>query len=596
MATTETNEKLKELLVKKPFTRILSDGAYEHGNIQGDVRLVPVHRDTVLRKVVTQEDFLRELDPLGHAINNRDLYPDIWRKNEEDGMWYIEEIPRYAIALQQIILIKHLTHLCGNDIQFELSDKTVSDEKTLIYNDFVAGWANKNMEIAWYKFCKSVKSTGDAAVVGFMDNGKFGWKVLSFLDGDILYPHYDKYTGRMNLFARKFSDYADDGDELRSYVEVWDDDNYYRFVQDLKSENVVKNAIIKIKNIFKVGGYKLEEQKKHNFESIPVSYHRDDYGPCWTFSQESIENYEIAFSNLAQSNHDFGLPIMYIKGEGSEEISTKDISYASKIMLLPSDGEMGFLNKQDASAAYKTELDKLEDLAYKQSFAVKTPELKSGDTPGVSLKIMYSDAYEKAMNDAHEYDTAIDKFVEIFSFGYGVECGRQLDFKNTNIRHYIEPYIHLNVTELTTNLNTSVTGGFLSRQTAAEKSPYATPNEWERIQKEKKEEQMQELLLQEQKIEVANDANVEMQEDLADIEVDKQVKLINAENAEQPQETQEEPKKNKTGRVKSKHSVATGRGAGRPATKGVQWDKNGNEIDPLTGKAKSKWTPWNQSH
>ena len=257
---------------------------------------------------------------------------------------------------------------------------------------------------------------------------------------------------------------------------------------------------------------------------------------------------------------------------------------------------MGFLNKQDASAAYKTELDKLEDLAYKQSFAVKTPELKSGDTPGVSLKIMYSDAYEKAMNDAHEYDTAIDKFVEIFSFGYGVECGRQLDFKNTNIRHYIEPYIHLNVTELTTNLNTSVTGGFLSRQTAAEKSPYATPNEWERIQKEKKEEQMQELLLQEQKIEVANDANVEMQEDLADIEVDKQVKLINAENAEQPQETQEEPKKNKTGRVKSKHSVATGRGAGRPATKGVQWDKNGNEIDPLTGKAKSKWTPWNQSH
>ena len=72
MATTETNEKLKELLVKKPFTRILPDGAYEHGNIQGDVRLVPVHRDTVLRKVVTQEDFLRELDPLGHAIHNRD--------------------------------------------------------------------------------------------------------------------------------------------------------------------------------------------------------------------------------------------------------------------------------------------------------------------------------------------------------------------------------------------------------------------------------------------------------------------------------------------------------------------------------------------
>ena len=295
---------------------------------------------------------------------------------------------------------------------------------------------------------------------------------------------------------------------------------------------------------------------------------------------------------MAQSNHDFGLPIMYVKGEGSQEITGSDLSYASKVMILPSDGEMGFLNRQDASAAYKTELDTLEDWAYKQSFAVKTPELKSGDTPGVSLKIMYSDAYEKAMDDSHEYDTALDKLVEFFSFGYGVECGKQLAFKNTNIRHYIDPYIHLNVTELTTNLNTSVTGGFLSRQTAAEKSPYSTPNEWERIQKEKKEEQMQELLLQEQKIEIQNDANVEMQNELADIEVRKESDIVDAQNTAAEQNSDDQ-KKGQTGRVKKKYSVATGRGAGRPAKKGVKWDDNGNEIDPLTGKAKSKWDDWN---
>ena len=347
--------------------------------------------------------------------------------------------------------------------------------------------------------------------------------------------------------------------------------------------------------MFSLDEYKLEEAKPHNFESIPVSYHRCEYGPCWTFSQETIESYEIAFSNLAQSNHDFGLPIMYIKGEGSQEITGNELSYASKVMLLPSDGEMGFLNRQDASAAYKTELDALEEWSYKQSFAVKTPELKSGDTPGVSLKIMYSDAYENAMDDSHEYDSALDKLVEIFSFGYGVECGRQLAFKNTNIRHYIEPYIHLNVTELTTNLNTSVTGGFLSKQTAAEKSPYSTPNEWERIQREKKEEQMQELLLQEQKIEIQNDANVEMQDELADIEVRKETELVDAQGEAISEESSESTKKEQSGRVKRKHSVATGRG-GRPARKGVRWDSNGNEIDPLTGKAKSKWDNWNMNH
>ena len=587
--------KLRDLLVKRPFVRTLPDGAYLHGEITGKVDMRPVPKDTIRYKIVTQEDFMRELDPLGHAINDKNLYPDIWRQNDEDGRWYVEEIPRYAIALQQIIRLKHLTHLCGNDIRFELSDKTVSDEKTSIYNDFVAGWAIKNMEVAWYKFCKSVKSTGDAAVVGFMDNGKFGWKVLSFMDGDVLYPHYDKYTGRMNVFARRFSDYDDKGEAVKEFVEVWDDDYYYRFAKNLKGDNSLQDLALRVLKMFSLNGYELEEAKPHNFESIPVSYHRCEYGPCWTFSQETIESYEIAFSNLAQSNHDFGLPIMYIKGEGSKEITGNELSYASKVMLLPSDGEMGFLNRQDASAAYKTELDALEEWSYKQSFAVKTPELKSGDTPGVSLKIMYSDAYENAMDDSHEYDSALDKLVEIFSFGYGVECGRQLAFKNTNIRHYIEPYIHLNVTELTTNLNTSVTGGFLSKQTAAEKSPYSTPNEWERIQREKKEEQMQELLLQEQKIEIQNDANVEMQDELADIEVRKETELVEAQGEGISEESSENTKKEQSGRVKRKHSVATGRG-GRPARKGVRWDSNGNEIDPLTGKAKSKWDNWNMNH
>lgn len=581
---------LRDILVKRPFVRTTSAGAYQHGTITGNVTERPVARDTLVYQIVTQEDFMRELDPLGHPINDRELYPDIWRKNEEDGRWYVQEIPRYAIAFQQIILLKHLTHLCGNDVRFELSDKTVSDEKNAIYTDFMRGWAIKNMEVSWFNLCRSVKATGDGAIVGYMDNGKYGCKNLSFLNGDVLYPHYDKYTGKLSCFARKFSEYADDGNMIANYVEVWDNKMYYRFCDKVKGDTVKEKAKIVIKKLFRVNGYELEEQRPHNFPFIPVSYRRNEYGPCWTFSEESIESYEIALSNLAQSNHDFGLPIMYIKGEGSEEVATQDMSYASKIMLLPSDGEIGFLNRQDASNAYKAEIDKLEELIYKQSFAVKTPELKSGDTPGVALKIMYSDAYEKAMNDAHEFDDALDALVEIFSFGYGMEIGRQLDFKNTNIRHYIEPYIHLNVTEITTNLNTSVTGGFLSRQTAAEKSPYATPNEWERICREKKEQQMQELLLQEQRLEIQTEATVAQQEQISDIQKQQQIDVAQAQNDIESGEYDEQ----QTTRSKSKYKVATGRGTkrGRPNLSGKVWDKNGN--NPIDDA--NNWESWNATH
>lgn len=587
----QTKLNVRDLLTKKPFTRILPDGQYDHGYVLNEVsEVAPIH-DSLRRKIVTQEDFMRELDPAGHLINDKELFPDVWQKNEDDGRWYVQEIPRYAFSFQQIILVKHLTHLCGNDIQFELSDKRVTEQTREVFNAHRNGWANKNMEVAWYQLVKSVKATGDGAFVGFLDKGTFGWKVLSFLNGDKLYPHYDLRTGKLNTLARTYCNYGEDGSISKRYIDVWDDTYYYRFVADGDPTNLLDKARQLILKLFSTDGYKLEWMEAHGFDSIPVSYMRDDNGPCWTFSEETIENFEVAFSNLAHSNHDFGLPIMYVKGEGSEELTSSDMSYASKIMFLPSDGEIGFLNRQDASNAYKGELDKLEDSIYKQSFAVKTPELKSGDTPGVSLKIMYSDAYEKAMTDANEYDPAVDKMISIYEWGYGIECEQRLAFINTNIRHYIEPYIHLNMTELTTNLNTAVVGGFLSRQTASEKLPYSTPQEWERILAEQKEKQTQELLLTEQKLEIQSEIAINQAEAMAEIEADYTQETTTTTG------TDEEGNKKTTqgkARKRTKGSVATARG--RKNRSGKSWDENGNEIDPTTGKAKSKWDKWNATH
>jgi len=587
MAENITQPKLRALLSKRPFTRIMPGGQYDHGYVDNDDKETVAPTDKLLRKIVTQEDFLRELDPAGHLINDKELYPDIWVKNEDDGKWYIQEIPRYAFSFQQIILVKHMTHLCGNDVQFELSDKRATEKAVKTYTEHRNGWANKNMEIGWYQLVKSVKATGDGAFVGFMDNGKFGWKVLSFLKGDKLYPHYNLRTGKLDTFARTYIAVDEKGNVLKRYIDVWDETYYYRFVADgdpTTSVGKFKQAVVKA---FSADGYKLEERIEHRFDDIPVAYMRDDNGPCWTFSQEAIENYESAFSNLAHSNHDFGLPIMYVKGEGSEVIESKDMSYASKIMFLPSDGEAGFLNRQDASNAYKGELDKLEEAIYKQSFAVKTPELKSGDTPGVALKIMYSDAFEKALNDAHEYDGCLDKVIDIFNWGYGIESEQRLDFMNTNIRHYIEPYVHSNLTELTQNLNTAVLGGFLSRQTASEKLPYATPQEWERIQQEKHDADMHQLLVEEQRIEIQNEHNVEMQEELSEIQTDAQVEVINAQQETQGSDSEDGEEKAKVTK-KKKGSVATGRKPGRPNL--LNTDKWGNRPN------ENNWQKYNASH
>ena len=68
-------------------------------------------------------------------------------------------------------------------------------------------------------------------------------------------------------------------------------------------------------------------------------------------------------------------------------------------------------------------------------------------------------------------------------------------FTGLEVNAWIKPYIHQNMTELITNLATSVQNKFLSKQTASEISKeYSTPQEWDRIIKEHKEQQEADLL------------------------------------------------------------------------------------------------------
>lgn len=587
MEQIESKKFSRGLLTKRPFYRICPDVPERDGDLLTNLGEKYVIRDNLMYMEVTQADFRRELDPASHAINDRKVYIN-YRYNKEDDLYYEEDFPRYAFAYQQEILDDRLARLTGNDIQFDLAEPKWTEEAQDAYDAFKAGWADKRMENAWHFAAKSSCATGDTAFVGYMDKGVFKWKVLSFLNGDTLYPHYDRRTGEPNLLARTYVDYDDDNN-TRNYVDVWDEKNYYRLVDvsaSKKEEEGEADSVLKTTaGLFDIDGYTVEFKSAHGFKGTPFSYHRRDDGPVWTPSQETIEHREAAFSRLAQNNHDFGLPILGLYGEGKKikEIATSDMSYASKIFIIPADGKAEFLNRQDASNAYKTELDMLEDKIYSQSMVIKAPELKSGDTPAAAIKLLYSDAYNKAMLEAQEYDTFVKKMIEIFKWGYGVESKKRLAFINTRIAYYIIPFIPINDAEYTSNLSQAVQNGFCSKQTASEKFYASIPGEWARIQKEKQEEDQHSLLLEEQRLVQQNEANVDMQEELSDIQTENQIDIIKAQN----QIVEDDDKKAKKVRG-HKGSVATGRGVGRPKTVGT--DHNGNRV------GENNWDRWNLQH
>lgn len=575
----------REILVKKPFYEITPKGYLEHGCYSDAVedsseRSMP--NDTAYRRIKTQKDFLREYYPSGHAIFDEDKYPDIWKKNPDynpDGpkdftnpQWIKQKVSRVAFAFQQVIATKHTLHLTGNDVQFELADGSEDlreeDANQELLTQFRKGWLTADMEIRLFEAINAWTIVADSAVVGYFNKGKFGAKTLSFKHGDWLYPHFNSITGDLEVFARKYYDCDQDGLTRTEWVEIWDDTYLYRLRNDTVDEkrNAVDKVVDRIKGIFGIDGYHLVSKTKHGYPFVPVAYTRNEDGPAWANVQKNIEDYEVAFSYLCDNNKAYAFPIFYLKGDGDDiSIQGDDLTGAVKAIAMgDKDNEAGFLNGTDASDAFATQLNKTYDLIYELSFTVKPPELKSGDLPGVAIKLLYSPALEAAMNDAQKLHPFLDKLVEIVKYGIGVENNNVASLMALPIHGWIEPYTHQNKTEIISNLAMAVQNNFLSKQTASERCPdFPKNDEFERIMREKKEEDQQDLLMD---IERADNETENA------IEKEKATARIN------------------NGQSGNDINTGNGRKAGRPRT--VNTDKFGNRQDG----SEQNWDDWNRKH
>ena len=532
----------KEILTREPFYEVLPNGYKAHRVVRrGQKTFEPI--DNLSMKILTQADFLRMYYPSGHAINNPELYPDVLKRDPETGRTYIQPIIRTAFAFQQVIATKQRVHITGNDIQFELSGKVGTEQeeaqKQSEYVTFRQGWLDMDMEYNFYEFTE-YKIVGDAAIVFYFDEeGHAKARPLSYMKGDTLYPHRNSLTGQMELFARKYADYDENGRYSAEYVEIWDDKYLYRARRGVSKHKIIE----KIKDFFGISGYEIYYQKEHGFDRCPVAYHREINGPCFLASQETIETYEEAFSYFCENNRAYAFPIMWSKGDGVEFHPDEITGAVKYIEIEDKDGSAGFLEKTEVSAAFNAQLKLLYDMIYEQAFTVKPPELKSGDLPGVAVKLLFSPAIEQAINDSQRLQPFLNDCVYFVKYAYGYEKNCQASLMKLPINAWIECYVHQNDTELVSNLAMAVQNKFLSTQTASERIPkYARNDEIERIMNED---------LEKRKLDQQFKVN-EMRE-----ETDEKIKVISAQKS---------------------YNVRTGngQGSGRPNRTGLDWDENGN--------------------
>lgn len=473
--------KPRNILNKEPFGYLLPQ---VYSGRVSDGTAHEVNHVTAPFQEISQIDFMREYDPRSHKIWDSNWFEDEKKQDPESKLWYIYPVERCALPFQYIITVKQLTHLCGNNIEFKDSNPNPTDEDKSTLIEYEQGWLNKNMEVAWYDSAKSVKITGDAAFCGYLHNGEFGHRVFSFLNGDTLYPHYNYVTGKLDLFGREYSQYDEKGKQRLRILEVWDNKNLYRFKRNTTG---VKKVINKLVEWLGLGdGWDLISTDAHNFPFIPISYKRAKYGACWVFVQDLIDQYEKDFSRYLQMNKSNANPIIVITGDDIE-VKGDSKRPITSISVGPG-GSADRIGGGNVSTSFESQLRINRECIFMGAFTVLPPEEKSGDKSGVYIKIQYSPAIEQAMADANEFNEFIDDVVKIFKYGFSVEVGKVVEYNNLKVSGEIIPFIHQNEAELMTNLLNGVTGGFLSKESAAEQSPYKKNDEVRRLKSQMKDE------------------------------------------------------------------------------------------------------------
>lgn len=481
-------EKGIDILMKdywKKITPELSSPSVSGANIGRYSSDKPIYRG------IKQSEFLRQYDPEGHRIHSREHYPNIFKYDEREKRWYEEEISRVAFSFQQVILVKQLTALCGNPTRFRLpiAEQTSSHEK--VFTEWKEGWAVKDMDILVHNALESIGKTGDVAVYMYIDNkSKLRYNVFSFDKGDILYPHYDE-QGDLDIFARRYTAINEYGED-ESRVDVFTKDYVYK----LKETNGRDTDPI----LFVNGKYKLDNFEyvdiplRHGLDFVPIAYYRDEKGAWWSDSQKTIEEFEWAFSCLTHSNMAYAFPIMYIKGN-KVEVQPDMVRNSVKAIIMPNkDSDAGFLSRPDGSSSFELQLKKLYDMIFLQSFSVNPPEVRSGDLPGVAIKLLYSPSIEKAAEMAKKLNPFLDRIVDMFTYFYGIEKEKLSEFTVLKVYAYLEPYVHQNDSEVMVNLEKGVNGGFVSKKTATEISPYSNNNEIQRLAEQEEEMKRNDLL------------------------------------------------------------------------------------------------------
>ena len=469
-------EKLK---TKKPFTRGVDFSHCGRNRSQNTAEIghtVSATLPTYRRKVVTQEQFMTELDPDSHLVLFDENIPSICVKIA-DGDYRDVKYHKAAIPIQKQIKNKQVMHLAANPMQFTMLDIEPTEKQAEDFITFKQYWNLRNQDGMKYKMVDTQLSYGDAGLLYYFDyKGRIKSRILSFADGYVLCPHNDQNGDRILESVYYIKDNVE-------YIDSYDEKYFYRCRREsLANANTDNN------------GWIWEEPQLHGFSEIPLITKRGDV--AWNSVQPIIESYEELYNVFNAIQKRFGWGIFYVKGKFKENAHKIAGSVVLNDTSVEGKGDAKFLTPPSPEGTLETLNLMLESIQLGSSTTFILPkDIKmSGDVSGIAVQLTQSQDNELALQNVIDWQNVADKMVRLFKEGLakelvatGVQPNAVTEFEQLNIGAHFKVWRPLNEYEYNQMITILTGAGILSKESGIELNTLSKPDEKLRIAKETEE-------------------------------------------------------------------------------------------------------------
>lgn len=391
-------------------------------------------------RLLTQEDFMREIEPSAHDINSRymstrpiyevreRLNKDGKPERDENGKpiteWVIvgfEPLDTVRFGFQKRTAAKKSAHMAGNG--FWISHENNSHE----YGEILSSWKDSaGLDTAWQELVNSCYNTGDGAIYLYHLNGQIYYEVFSYLKGDILFPNFDE--DHNPILYRLYTLQGVCAVDIYSckYIETW--------IQDSKAEDdetkttwwqrfsgwFAKGLDWKSTIVSEDGWRRISHKQTQTPDGLNQCVYwrvKDIPSGC---AQQECEGLEKTVSYVSNGVKSQTLAPLFMKAEDIEMMPNRGsageiIGVKGAIDSIKA-ADAKFLTPPDISNIATIDIDQKKDSIMKSTLSVDiTPDIfRSGADSSAAMKLLFTDEIIWCKNEFPVLFPSLRYFVEVF--------------------------------------------------------------------------------------------------------------------------------------------------------------------------------------